>query len=58
MMNQKKFIYTDSEKSAEILKNMGFQLVLHENGHWFFLNSSKLTFEKLEKTVYTDIMFT
>ena len=45
------FIKTSHSSTAEILKNLGFQLVSESNGIYTFLNSEKISFSNdVDKT--------
>lgn len=45
------FIKTSHSSTAEILKNLGFQLVSESNGIYTFLNSDKISFSNdVDKT--------
>lgn len=45
------FIKTSHSSTAEVLKNLGFQLVSESNGIYTFLNSDKISFSNdVDKT--------
>lgn len=54
-----KFITTFNEKSAAVLRHMGFKEMRRtENGYFIFVNEpKKIMFEKLDDVVYTNTLF-
>lgn len=58
MNKEYKFMYTDSEESAQMLQKMGFKMIQKVNNQYFFLNeSNKLVFNSMNDIAYTNKLF-
>ena len=53
----KKFIYTTSKETAEVLRQMGFIEVQHTPRGWTFINDKNIKFSLNENTIYTNKLF-
>lgn len=52
----KKFLLTNNPETASILTKLGFELINENGDKWTFLNNKKITFQKLDDLVFTNIM--
>lgn len=57
-MNNKKFIITTSEETAEYLLANNFQFINYNEGQWVFINKpEKVNFNEIKKAVFTNKIF-
>ena len=54
---KKNFILTKSADTANELKKAGYILVNQSDGHWLFINDSKLTFSFNEDVTFTNKLY-
>jgi len=55
---KKKFIYTTSKETADVLRKKGLLEVAPQSTNgWTFVNDDKIRFELNDKTIYTNKLF-
>jgi len=56
MGNNKTFVITTDEQTANLLQSEGFEMIGSNNGQWIFINNPQLNFSRSNKIAYTNTL--